>query len=129
MRRALQVFLGLLGAVAIAAGLLVVLGGAATVLDANAASASLDSELRFFAAWYVVAGVLILRAAPAPQAHRGLILAVSAALALAATGRVLSWLALGRPSDLAVALLVIEYLIALGLPLWQAAARRATPHP
>lgn len=129
MRRALQVFLGLLGAVAVAAGLLAVVGGAATVLDADAANASLDSELRFFAAWYAVAGVLILRAARAPEAHRGLIVAVAAAFALAATGRVLSWIALGRPNDLAVALLVTEYLIGLGLPPWQAAVRRATPRP
>ena len=127
MARALRVFLYLLGAVAVVAGLLTVLTGAATVLDANAANPSLDSELRFYAAWYVVAGVLILRAARAPHERRGVIVGVAAAFGLAATARVLSWVQVGKPSDLAVALLVIEYLIAAALPPWHRRAITRRP--
>lgn len=112
----------LLGVVACGAGLLTVLTGASTVLGAGAADASLDSELRFYAAWYVVAGVFVLRAARRPEAHRGVIVAVSAAFALAATGRAISWATVGRPSALAVALMAVEYLIALGLPPWHSRA-------
>lgn len=125
MRRALQAFLYLLGMVAVAAGLLTVLTGASTVLDGGPATPSLDSELRFYAAWYVGAGVFVLRAARRPEAHRGVILAVAAAFGLAATGRAISWATVGRPSALAVALMAVEYLIALGLPPWQAAVRRS----
>ena len=125
MRKSLQVFLLLLGAVACGAGLLTVLTGAATIVGAGEASPSLDSELRFYAAWYVVAGVFILRAARAPEGHPGVIVAVAGAFGLAATARVLSWLSVGRPSGFAVALIVIEYLIAAGLPPWHRAAARA----
>ena len=124
MRRSLQGFLLLLGAVACAAGLLTVLTGASTITGAGAASASLDNELRFYAAWYVAAGVFILRAARAPESQRVVLVAVAAAFGLAATARVLSWIQVGRPSAVAVALLAVEYVIALGLPPWQAAVAR-----
>ncbi|HWH33520.1 MAG TPA: DUF4345 domain-containing protein [Egibacteraceae bacterium] len=120
----LRGFLTLLGMVALVAGLVTVLTGASTILDANEASPSVDSELRFFAAWYVGVGVALLRAARDPAANRGIVHGVAALFGLAATGRVLSWATVGRPSTLAVVLLFVEYAIALGLPLWH---RRATP--
>ncbi|MCA1726915.1 MAG: DUF4345 domain-containing protein [Actinobacteria bacterium] len=58
MRRGLQIILALLGVVATVFGLVSVFGGADAVLGSGGASADVDSELRFYAAWYVVAGVL-----------------------------------------------------------------------
>jgi hypothetical protein len=50
-RRGLQAVLVILGLVALGAGLVTVLTGSASVLDAPEAAPSLDSELRFYAAW------------------------------------------------------------------------------
>jgi len=51
-----------LGIVAVAAGAHTVLIGGDSVLNHGDVSAGVDSELRFYAAWYVVAGALLLRA-------------------------------------------------------------------
>lgn len=114
---ALRGLLFLLGIVAMVAGLVTVLTGASTVIGANEANASLDSELRFFAAWYVGVGVMLLRATRDPAAHRGILRGVAALFGLAATGRVISWITVGRPSAVAITLLVAEYALAVVLPL------------
>jgi hypothetical protein len=115
-----------LGFVAAGAGLVTVLTGGASVLGGPDVAASLDSELRFYAAWYVGLGVLLLRAAPRVESETTVIRAVCAVLLLAAAGRVISWVTVGSPHPFYQGLLVVE----LGLPVllvpWQSAVARSS---
>jgi hypothetical protein len=127
MRRGLQMILALLGAVAVAFGGLTVLAGAGGVLDGGPVSASVDSELRFYAAWYLGAGVLMLRSVPRVEVEGSTIRLICVVLLIAAVARVLSIVALGTPHPLFLALMVIEFAIPVVIVPWQAAlARRAS---
>ena len=125
-RRALQVFLAALGAVAVVAGLVGVFTGPSLIRGAGAISPSVDSELRFFAAWYVGAGGLLLWTVPRVEREGGLIRGLCAAVLLAALGRVVSLVVAGRPHPLYLVLMAIEFAIPIVVVPWQAAvARRA----
>ena len=119
-RRALQIVLTVIGAVAVVAGAATVLLGAASVVGAGEASPSLESELRFYAAWYVVAGILLLSATRRLETERRVILSVALGFFLAACGRLISWIVIGRPHALAITLMFVEFAIALGVPPWHA---------
>ena len=96
-RTALQIFLGLLGSVAVVAGLSTVLLGVESILGAEEVSGTIDSEMRFFAVWYVAAGVVLLRTIPRVEMERTTIGAVALLFFLAGCARALSWLVVGRP--------------------------------
>ena len=121
-RSQLQGTLTAIGGVAALAGASGVLRGAAEVVGGGPVSARVDSEYRFYAAWYAVFGVLALRAARDPERHSVLVQATSAGFATAALGRALSWRRLGPPNTLQKALLAIELAIPTVIIPWQAAA-------
>lgn len=123
-RRGLQVLLLLLGVVALSAGLLTLLGGAASIAGADDVSPSVDSEVRFYATWYALAGLGILHAARDPAAAGTTVRAVGAAFFVAACARVLSLIVVGRPHLLFVVLMVAEFLIPVVIVPWQAAVAR-----
>jgi hypothetical protein len=77
---------------------------------------NVDSELRFYGAWYATAGALMLRAASGPLDRRTT-QTLGAGWLLAATGRGLSWRAVGRPHPLFVALGLAELALAAELLL------------
>jgi hypothetical protein len=130
MRQGLQVVLTALGAVAVVFGGLTVLAGAGGVVDGGRVSASVDSELRFYAAWYLGAGVLMLRSVRRVEAEGSLIRLIGAVFLIAAAARVLSMVALGTPHPLFLALMVIEFAIPVVIVPWQGAvARRAVEEP
>jgi hypothetical protein len=116
---ALRSVLATVGTVAVVAGLDGVLRGASGVHDGGPASANVDSELRFFAAWYAVAGALALKAARDPAEDPLAVQACAAGFGLAAVGRVLSWRRLGAPNPLFRGLLAAEVALAAGLVPWQ----------
>jgi hypothetical protein len=120
MRRRLQILLGAVGAVAAAAGTSAVVRGTGGVTGRNAPSgdASVDSELRFFAAWYVIAGIVMMRAARAPEHEGATVRLISSGWAIAAAGRLLSMKASGRPHPLYSALTGAEVAIAACLAWW-----------
>lgn len=123
-RRGLQATLTLLGLVALVFGSLSVVFGGELVLGAGTVSPSVDSELRYYAAWYAVAGVVALRAALRVETEGRTIRALSAALFLGGCGRVISLIATGTPHPVSLVLMGLE----LGLPLvlvpWQASLGR-----
>ena len=124
VRLGLQVLLGVLGAVAVVFGLLGVIAGTAAIPGGDGAGASVDSELRFHAAWYAGAGLLLLRAIPRVERETFIVRWAGAMLWLAALGRALSIAAEGRPAPRFVALLVAEIAIPLVIVPWQAAVAR-----
>lgn len=123
-RRGLQVVLALLGALAIALGLVTVTTGAAHMPDGGGVSASVDSELRFFAVWFVVAGVLALRASASPEHATGLVRALCVALVLGGLARLWSIVTVGTPHPIFVANMAAEFLIPGVLLPWQSVVAR-----
>lgn len=122
--RALQGTVGFLGAIAVVFGVQTVVIGADSVLGVGDVSANLDNELRFYAAWYVGAGVLLLRAVRRVEKHTATIRGVAAILLLAAFGRVLSMVTVGAPHPGQVALMAAEFTIPVVVVPWQAAVAR-----
>ena len=107
------------GAVAVLAGTYQAVTGTAGVHRAAAGRSTaiggrnVDSELRFHAVWYAVAGAQMLRAAAAPADRDTALLA--AGWAGAALSRVLSMRSVGLPSRRFVALTVAEAALAVQL--------------
>jgi len=118
MTRTRQVTLAVLAVVAIAFGLLAVLTGTNFIPGSGQPGLGVDSELRYYAAWYVMAGVVLARVARDPVGQLWLLRAVRGALALGATGRVIGWISMGRPPMTFVVLLIVEYAISAALLLW-----------
>lgn len=124
--RGLRAALAVIGAVATAAGASGVVRGAREVADAGAFSPNVDSEYRFYAAWYHIVGLALItssrrRVVPATAVH-----GCSLGFFLAASGRLLSVRRVGTPHWSRTALMIIEFAIAALLPAWYAsAARRA----
>lgn len=124
-RRGLQLLLGAVGAVAVGFGLLSVLLGTSVVAEPGGGGASVDSEHRFYAAWYVVGGVLALRAARDVEREATAVRLVAGGFALGAVGRLLGLAQAGQPALRYVVLMVVEVVLAAVLVAWQAAAARA----
>lgn len=100
------------GVVATLAGLDTVIRGARSVAGRPRASAALDSELRFYSAFYVGYGLLLLRTAPTADGDRASVRSLAGVLFGAGLARAAAWRATGRPHPAQVGLLAIE----LGLP-------------
>lgn len=110
------------GAVATAAGLHTVITGARSVPGEDLANPALESELRFYAAFYVAYGLAALRVAPRADRDTAAVRALAGALLLA--GLAGGWLAAGRPHNLQGALLTIELAAPAPLVAWQARVAR-----
>ena len=128
-RGALRVALGTMGGVATVMGASGVLRGAAEVIDGGPVSANVDSEYRFYAAWYHVIGLLLLRAARRPEEESTVVRATAGGLLVAAGARVLSIRRLGRPHRFQLVLMGLEFAIPAVLLPWHssvvARSRRA----
>lgn len=125
-RRGLEVFLTILGTVAVVSGTLTVFTGGSLVPDGAMVSPNLDSELRFHAAWYVAGGLIALRAARRVESEGTAVRLFCGALFLAGAGRVLSLITIGPPHPFFLALLALEFALPVIIVPWQASvARRA----
>jgi hypothetical protein len=119
-RGALRAVFYLGGAVATTAGLHTVIAGARSIPRQEPADPSLESELRFYAAFYVAYGLVALRVAPRADRDTAPVRALAGALLLAGLARAGGWLAAGRPHRLQIALLVIELVAPPPIVVWQA---------
>jgi hypothetical protein len=124
--RGLRIFLTILGSVAVLAGASTLTLGAESIAGVEEASPAVDSEMRFYAVWYVAAGVLLIRAVPRVEIESTFIRVVAAAFFIAGCVRGLSWVMVGRPPTIAVVLMVIELALPFVILPWQRrVARRA----
>jgi hypothetical protein len=118
-----------LGRVVLVLAAVPVLAGTASVafgtsLIAGGASDSVESELRFYAAFYVGFG-LFLGSIARDIEHRGSELRIACGvLLLGALGRILGWIDGGRPEPTYVVLLAIELALPAILVPWQARVAR-----
>jgi hypothetical protein len=108
------------GAVATAAGLHTIVAGAKSLPHQKPANPSVESELRFYAAFYVAYGVAALRTASRADRETANVRALAGALLLAGLARAGGWLAVGRPQRLQLALLFIELAAPPPIVAWQA---------
>ena len=122
---ALRVGLGVGGLVATAAGLDTVLRGARSVPGRPPAGAEMESELRYYAGFYVAFGLAVLRTAPRAERDPAAVWALAGALFLSGLARAGAWRASGRPHPLQRALLAIELAVP---PALVAAQRLAGDH-
>ena len=110
---ALRASLYLGGAVATAAGLHTAATGARSIPgETDQASASLESELRYYGSFYAAYGLALLRLAPRADREPRAVREAAAVLFAAGLARAGGWLAAGPPHPVQRALLVLE----LGAP-------------
>ena len=100
------------GGVATVAGLHTVVAGAKSLPDQDLANPVVESDLRYYAAFYVAYGLAAVSVAPRAARETGAVRALAGTLLLAGLGRAGGWLAAGRPHELQRILLAIE----LGAP-------------
>ena len=126
-RGGLVALLAAIGTVASFEGARGVIQGARQVVDGGAVSANVDSEYRFYSAWYAVLGVLVLGAARHPEREARVVRATAAGFLAAACGRALSARSAGPPHPLQRGLLAIELVLPAVLVPWQARVSRRSP--
>jgi uncharacterized protein DUF4345 len=122
IRTTLKAFLIVLGLVAIGAGLSTVLLGVDSIAGAEEVSGTVDSEMRFYAAWYVGAGVLLLWSAVNLERARSLIRLIAGILFLSGLSRALSWVTVGDPHVLTRVLMVLELTLPIVIVAWYSGA-------
>jgi hypothetical protein len=108
------------GVVATTAGLDTVIRGGKSLPGQPLANPVVESELRFYAAFYVAYGVAALRIAPRADRDTASLRALAGALFLAGIARIIGWRAVGRPHRLQLALLAIELAAPPSMVAWQA---------
>jgi len=96
------------GVVATVAGLHTVLAGARSLPDQETAKASLESELRYYAAFYVAYGLCAASTALRADRNPAAVRALAATLLGAGLARAGGWFAVGPPHPLQRGLLAIE---------------------
>lgn len=122
--RGLRIVLVLLAVVATSAGTLTVLTGSSTVLSSGTVSPSVDSELRFYAAWYVGVGLVLAWTAFHVEVAGTVLRSVCGVLLLGAVGRSVSLVMVGRPHPVYLVLLAIEVALPVVLLPWQHAVAK-----
>jgi hypothetical protein len=109
------------GAVATAAGLHSMLTGAGSVPGGQAARAPVDSELRYYGAFYAAFGLALLRTAPRAEREPAAIRALAATVFAGGIARARG-LSFGRPHPAQLGLLTAELTAPPALLVLQARA-------
>jgi Domain of unknown function (DUF4345) len=125
--RGLRILLTAMGSVMLVVGTATVLLGASSVLSAGDFTAAIDSEMRFYAVWYVVAGAVLLRASRNVGVETWTIRLITGAFFAAGCSRIVSWIVVGRPHTSQLVLMVIELILPFVVIPWQAAVARRRP--
>ena len=103
----------------VVAGAATVLFGVASVPGADGASPEIESEIRFYAAWYVAAGIVLLKALPRIEQEALLVRVVGGGFFLAGSARALAWATEGRPDDFQIVLMIVELVLPIIIVPWQ----------
>lgn len=119
--KALRFTLRIISVIMIGAGSVTALLGAGSLPNTDAFTAVIDSEMRFYAIWYVVTGLVLWRASDSPSEQTWIIRVVGIAFFTAGCARALSWVWVGAPHWTQAALLSIELVFPFIILPWQAA--------
>ena len=140
MRTTLRILLGALGVSAVMIALSILLLGAGATADSGEQvfdaltgwrgpasppwPATMDNELRFYAALWGAYGLLLLRAAREPRLAAAWTPWLAAAFFAGGVGRVLSWIGVGPPHPFFLTLMASELAVPPVLVgIWWAAGR------
>ena len=123
-RRALQVGVVVLGAVASSTGVAALARGTAIVRDAPAPDPNVDSEHRFLAAWWTALGPVLWSTVPRIEERERVVRAVAATTFVGGVARLVAARQVGAPHPLYRALTAIELALPPVLVAWQTAVRR-----
>lgn len=99
------------GVVATAAGADTAIRGARSVPGEGAANAAIESEIRYYSAFYAAFGLAALRLAPRADRDPNAVRAVAATVFGAGLARAAGWRAAGKPHPAQRALLAAEFLV------------------
>jgi len=125
-RRALSVLLTVMGITAVTTGLWAVITGTGGMPGDVATSPSTESELRYFAAFWIAYGAAALLVAPRAERETAIVRGLALAMFVGSIARAVAWIDVGRPHDLFVGLMVAEVVVPALIVTLQArvAARR-----
>jgi hypothetical protein len=126
MVRGLRALIALIGVVAVVAGLITVLAGADSLLGVGQVDARIDSEMRFYAAFWVALGAVALWVSSRAEHEVGVVRAIAAAIFLGGLARVISIISVGEPHSSQLVLMGLELSIPPILVAWQMALQRAS---
>ena len=118
--RAFRALFYLGGAVATAAGLHTAIAGARSLPGDQRAGPEVESELRYYGAFYCAYGLAVLSMASRADRDATAVRAVAGSLFLAGLARAGGWAAAGRPHPVQQALLAIELGAPPAVLVWQA---------
>lgn len=123
-RRAFRALFYIGGLVATVAGFHSGVVGGKSLPGQDLSSPSIESELRYYGAFYSAYGLYVLRVAPRADRDAATVRAIAGVLFCAGLARASGWLAVGTPHPVQQALLAIE----LGAPpltvVWQSRLAR-----
>lgn len=119
LRAALQILLVALGSVAFLAGVYTVLTGSGGMAGDSRATPNVESELRFYAVFWIGFGVLALYAARRPGRETALLKGLALFLFLGGLARIPAWIDSGRPDAQFLVLMGLELLLPLFM-VWSA---------
>ena len=122
--RALRVFLAGVAVLCVVTGALVVVGGSNVIPGGGSLPPSVESELRFFATWWLAAGVFVAWVRRDLERRGRELRAFLALVVLAGIARALAWADAGRPDTLFVVLMVIELVLPPLVAVWHARVSR-----
>jgi hypothetical protein len=120
-RRLLQALFAVLGATAIVTGTFSVLTGSGAQVEGAEAVPSVESELRFYAAFWIGYGAAALWVAPRVERETLAVRALAAILFIGGIGRAIAWIDAGQPHALYIVLLCLELLLPAVMLLGQRA--------
>jgi Domain of unknown function (DUF4345) len=106
-----------------------VLFGAGVILDSGSYSPSVDTEVRFYAAWYAAAGAVVLSVVPRVESEGRIIRAVGVVFFVAGCARLLSLIVVGSPHVLFIILMMVEIALPLVILPWQAQVSKKPTSP
>ena len=115
----LRAILTLIGLTATLTGIFAVLTGSSGQVGGTQAAPSVESELRFFAAFWIAYGAAALYVAPRAVREIHAVRALALFLFLGGIARVIAWIADGRPNTLFIVLLAFEVLLPPSILLLQ----------
>ncbi|MDQ3403626.1 MAG: DUF4345 domain-containing protein [Actinomycetota bacterium] len=126
MERALRVVLVVLGVFVIVTGALDIVIGTATLPGNTDVPTNVDSNYRFFAAIWLMLGLVLLWIVPRVREATAPLRVVCAAVFVGGLARVMSLIVAGVPDPLLVAFIGVELIVPPVLLVWQASVRKST---
>lgn len=123
---ALRWVLGALGLLSVVTGLLAVTGGPAGMLDGQSTTSTVDSEVRFFAVYWLAYGVLLLWVVPRVGRYPGVVRAALVVMFASGCARALSLVREGTPHPVMLAAMVVELVVPPLLWRWLVPASSAS---